>query len=160
MSPISTLCRWRATGWPNLLLGKALKTNRLISIIQYYTVLNSIKQYQSAQSVSICLIGINLLNRYQSAWSESISLGLSEQIRTYRLTQNQSAYSEPISLLRIIQIVKWKKFQEINLFFVFFFRFPKMISRDGYRLSIGYFDNSSLQLNLRTICRGLKIGIC
>ena len=34
-----------------------------------------------------------------------------------------------------------------------------MISLDAYRLSIGSFNNSSLQLNLRTICRGLKIGI-
>ena len=34
-----------------------------------------------------------------------------------------------------------------------------MISLDGYRLSIGSFNNSSLQFNLRTICRGLTIGV-
>ena len=34
-----------------------------------------------------------------------------------------------------------------------------MISLDAYRLSIGCFNNSSLQLNLRTICRGLTIGV-
>ena len=34
-----------------------------------------------------------------------------------------------------------------------------MISLDAYRLSIGLFNNSSLQINLRTICRGLTIGL-
>ena len=34
-----------------------------------------------------------------------------------------------------------------------------MISLDAYRLSIGSFNNSSLQFNLRTICRGLTIGV-
>ena len=33
-----------------------------------------------------------------------------------------------------------------------------MISLNAYRLTIGSFNNSSLQLNLRTICRGLIIG--
>ena len=34
-----------------------------------------------------------------------------------------------------------------------------MISLDTYRLSIGCFNNSSLQLNLRQICRGLTVGV-
>ena len=33
-----------------------------------------------------------------------------------------------------------------------------MISLDAYRLTIGSFNMSSLQLNLRTTCRGLNIG--
>ena len=33
-----------------------------------------------------------------------------------------------------------------------------MISIDAYRVTIGAFNNSSRQLNLRTICRGLTIG--
>ena len=36
--------------------------------------------------------------------------------------------------------------------------FFKMISIDAYRVTIGAFNNSSRQLNLRTICRGLTIG--
>ena len=33
-----------------------------------------------------------------------------------------------------------------------------MISIDAYRLTIGSFNYFSLQLNLRTICRGLTVG--
>ena len=34
-----------------------------------------------------------------------------------------------------------------------------MIFLGAYRLSIGCFNNSSLQINLRQICRGLTVGV-
>ena len=72
-------------------------------------------------------------------------------IRTYRRYQNLSAYSKLYWILD-------KSFKELKSP-SFFFRFPKMIFLGAYRLSIGCFNNSSLQINLRQICRGLTVGV-